>query len=133
MAIQKTYSSCRQYDHPKNFYEAVYRLVVRIPKGHVMAYGQIATILGSPRAARAVGYALRACPEGLPWQRVINAQGKISIRGDLERPMLQRHLLEEEGIAFNEDNACAMEQLRWAPKDSDQFIYDTSTEMPFDG
>ena len=132
MGIQKTRASRHQYDEPKNFYEAVYRVVVRIPTGRVMSYGQIATILGSPRAARAVGYALRACPEGLPWQRVINAQGKISIRGEMERPILQRLLLEAEGVEFNAGDACALKKLRWEPQEPDRFYYGASVEMPFD-
>ncbi|MFM1921956.1 MAG: hypothetical protein RLZZ303_3590, partial [Candidatus Hydrogenedentota bacterium] len=82
-----------------NFYEAVYKLVRDIPRGRVMTYGQIATILGVPRAARAVGYALRGCSDPrVPWQRVINRQGEISGKGAGERPLLQRELLEEEGV-----------------------------------
>lgn len=131
MGIKKTSKSQENYAQPKNFYEAVYRLVQCIPSGRVMSYGQIATLLGTPRAARAVGYAMRASPEGLPWQRVINVQGKISIKGELERPLLQRLLLEAEGIAFDEDDACAIEKLRWEPEDLDQFLYDTATSMPF--
>ena len=131
MGIKKTATSKNKFDQPTNFYEAVYKLVVRIPKGRVMAYGQIASILGSPRAARAVGYAMRACPKGLPWQRVINAQGKISIKGELERPMLQRMLLEAEGIVFDANDACDIEKLRWEPKALDEYVFETSTEMPF--
>ena len=132
MGIQKTSTARNRYNNPKNFYEAVYRLVVRIPKGRVMSYGQIATLLGTPRAARAVGYAMRACPEGLAWQRVINAQGKISIRGDLERPLLQRMLLEAEGITFDEADACDIESLRWEPRNRDDFVFESSSKMPFD-
>jgi len=118
------------YDPPGNFYEAVYRVVRRIPKGRVMTYGQIATILGAPRAARAVGYAMRACPEGLPWQRVINARGEIS-GGSVERPIVQRLLLESEGVAFDEHGACDLERLRWAPRDPGRFYYEGSGGAPF--
>lgn len=96
-----------------------------------MSYGQIATILGTPRASRAVGYAMRACPEGLPWQRVINAKGQISARGDVERPMLQRMLLEDEGIDFGLDDACNLDRLRWEPRNLDQFVFEVSKELPF--
>lgn len=106
-------------------------MVARIPTGRVMCYGQIATILGSPRAARAVGYALRAGPEGLPWQRVINAQGKISIKGELERPMVQRMLLEAEGIQFNTSHACSLKDLRWEPDEPENFYYGPSESTPF--
>ena len=71
-----------------------------------MTYGQIAALAGNPRASRAVGYALRALPDGseLPWHRVVNSKGEISfrrtLRGDDDRVM-QRILLESEGVAFN--------------------------------
>ena len=71
-----------------NFYEQVYAVVRLIPAGKVTSYGRIAAMLGSPNAARAVGYALRALkdtgdePEhvDIPWQRVVNSQGRISIQ-----------------------------------------------------
>src|SRR5207302_375258 len=63
------------------FREAVWQLVRRIPRGRVATYGQIAALLGRPRAARAVGGALRGCPANLPWHRVVNAQGAVSFRG----------------------------------------------------
>ncbi|MCK5132507.1 MAG: MGMT family protein [Candidatus Sabulitectum sp.] len=78
-----------------------------IPPGAVMTYGQIAAIVGNPRASRAVGYALRAVPDGgeLPWHRVVNSKGEISTRrtmqGDDDR-FLQRVLLESEGVLFME-------------------------------
>src|SRR5690606_19437345 len=100
-----------------NFYDAVYTLVRDIPPGRVMTYGQIATILGAPRAARAVGYALRALTPDtdVPWQRVINSKGGVSARGDVERPTLQYDLLAEEGIAFGADGTCNLQNCRWDP------------------
>ena len=132
MGIKKTSTVRQRYDAPKNFYEAVYRLVLRIPSGRVMTYGQIATLPGTPRGARAVGYAMRACPEGLSWQRVINAQGKISIKGELERPMLQRMLLEAEGVVFDGEGACALEELRWEPANPEKYFFAPSTKIPFE-
>jgi methylated-DNA-protein-cysteine methyltransferase-like protein len=86
------------------FARAVYALVRDVPRGTVVTYGQVAAILGHPRAARAVGTALHHLPRPLarvvPWQRVVNAAGRISIRGDVVRPDLQRDLLESEGIVF---------------------------------
>ncbi|MFP6582491.1 MAG: MGMT family protein [Candidatus Hydrogenedentota bacterium] len=120
-----------RFKNPTNFYEAVYRIVERIPEGRVMTYGQIATILGAPRASRAVGYALRACPESLPWQRVINAQGKISARGDVERPDMQRLLLEDEGVHFGLDESCELGRLRWEPNDPESFSFETPENLPF--
>ena len=119
--------------NPKNFYEAVYRLVRRIPRGRVMTYGQIATILGAPRAARAVGYAMRACSASspVPWQRVINRTGGISSRGRVEGAMLQRELLENEGVIFDEEERCDLDAYRWQPRDTDKYFYGASKDAPF--
>lgn len=77
-----------------SFFKEVYSLIKKVPKGKVTSYGRIAALLGKPRAARAVGYALNALPKGqeqkVPWQRVINSQGKISFRGDTSRSILQK-------------------------------------------
>ncbi len=121
-----------RFDRPKNFYEAVYRVVVLIPRGRVMSYGQIAAILGAPRASRAVGYAMRACPENIPWQRVINGKGQISARSQVERPVLQKLMLETEGVCFDKTDTCDMEKLRWEPADAERFYYRGSDRMPFD-
>jgi methylated-DNA-protein-cysteine methyltransferase related protein len=104
----------------QDFYQQVYHLVAQIPSGRVMTYGQIAIILGCPTAARAGGYALRQSPPGsnLPWQRVINAQGKISPRGPgdlLHEPILQRVLLEAEGIQFDAHGKLDLARYRWEP------------------
>lgn len=118
---------------PENFYEAVYRLVRRIPRGRVMTYGQIATILGAPRAARAVGYAMRACSASspVPWHRVINRMGGISSRGRAEGALLQRDLLEEEGVVFDDEERCHLEQYRWEPRHPDKYFYAASKDAPF--
>ena len=116
---------------PANFYEAVYRVVRKIPRGRVMTYGQIATILGAPRSARAVGYAMRACPEHLPWQRVINSKGQISARSEVERPILQKLLLESEGVHFDETETCDLVRLRWEPRNPERYYYEGSASAPF--
>lgn len=99
------------------FQRLVYRLVRRIPRGKVVTYGQVAAFLGHPRAARAVGHALRMLPPVLsrtvPWQRVINSAGRISCRGDVERPDLQRALLEAEGVRFSRSGKVDLRRLRW--------------------
>lgn len=82
----------------KAFHAAVYRLVARIPKGQVATYGQIAALLGYPRAARAVGQAMKQVPAHLPWHRVVNAQGGISLRGNVAGMLTQRLRLEGEGV-----------------------------------
>ena len=85
-----------------SFFELVYEVVRHIPPGKVATYGQVARLLGNPRAARTVGWALHSLPEGhdVPWHRVINAQGRISLPG--EGGELQRALLESEGVEFGE-------------------------------
>jgi len=83
-----------------SFRDAVYRVVRRIPRGRVATYGQIAALLDRPRAARAVGGAMRSCPAGLPWYRVVNAAGGISRRPRLAGMLTQRIRLEQEDVAF---------------------------------
>ena len=84
-------------------YDRIYAVIARIPPGRVATYGQIAALAGLPRQARRVGHALRIQPDGagLPWHRVINAQGGISDRGMGWEAGYQRHLLEEEGVVFD--------------------------------
>jgi methylated-DNA-protein-cysteine methyltransferase-like protein len=104
----------------ESFYAKVYAAVKKIPKGKVVTYGQIANILGSPRAARAVGYALNALKkdnlQAVPWQRVINAKGEISFKGDTIRANLQRKLLEQEGIVFNVVAQIDLSRYGWLQK-----------------
>ncbi|MFN8488899.1 MAG: MGMT family protein [Caldilineaceae bacterium] len=102
-----------QYKPPPNqpaYYEQVWTLVRQVPHGQVVTYGQIAQMIPPPTGMepqeykafgpRWVGDAMAACPNDVPWQRVINAQGKIS-----ERPgsQTQRQRLEQEGIVFVND------------------------------
>jgi methylated-DNA-protein-cysteine methyltransferase-like protein len=101
-----------------HFFSDVYRLVARVPRGKVVTYGQVAALLGFPHAARAVGAALRHLPPALartvPWQRVINASGGISLRGDVLRVEEQRWLLEYEGVAFTRQGKVDLKKYRWA-------------------
>jgi methylated-DNA-protein-cysteine methyltransferase-like protein len=82
------------------FDRAVFAWVRRIPSGRVATYGELAVLAGAPRGARAVGGAMRRCPPGVPWHRVVNGQGGISRRDNLEGMMRQRLLLESEGVRF---------------------------------
>lgn len=92
------------------FFEEVYSIVARIPYGKVVSYGQIARALDRPRSARMVGWAMRRCPEGLPWHRVIKADGSIA-SGVL--PDLGRNLLAAEGVTFLDEGRVDMEACRW--------------------
>jgi methylated-DNA-protein-cysteine methyltransferase-like protein len=94
----------------QGYYEQVWDLVRQVPHGRVVTYGLIAQMLPTPAGVEAqeykaygprwVGGAMAACPDDVPWQRVVNSQGKISERPSAER---QRQLLEEEGIMFVKD------------------------------
>jgi methylated-DNA-protein-cysteine methyltransferase related protein len=113
-----------------NFYAAVYQLVAQIPSGKVTTYGQIARWLGHPSAARAVGYALHALPTGseIPWQRVINAAGRVSSRCDRHYEAIQRALLEAEGIRFDSYGNVDLQRFGWCGPLGDE--HDQRRETP---
>ncbi len=95
-----------------SFQQRVYQIVAAIPYGHVTTYGEIARLAGSPRAARQVGGVLRRLPAGskLPWHRVINRKGSISLPGDnLKR---QRDALAAEGIEVSDEGRVSLSRYR---------------------
>ncbi len=101
-------------------YARIWGVVKRIPRGRVATYGQIAAIAGMPRHARQAGYALAALPENvkIPWHRVINAQGRISLRlrhWDSGSDDLQRILLEAEGVVFSGGGKVDLKKYQWVP------------------
>lgn len=100
----------------KDYRERVYSIVKRIPKGRVMTYGQIAAILGEGYTPRTVGYVMHgADARRVPWQRVINSQGKCST-GRLTLPLnLQQSMLETEGIIFTKAGKCDLGTYQWHP------------------
>ena len=99
-------------------YERIYAVIKRIPRGRVTTYGQVAWLAGLTSGARQVGYALYALPGGhkVPWHRVINAQGKVSVRAGSDYDELQRVLLEAEGVVFDERDRVSLDRYRWAPR-----------------
>lgn len=100
----------------KLYRECVFAIVRQIPAGRVMTYGQLAIILGEGYTARTVGYVMHASDEDVPWQRVINAQGKCST-GRLTIPLnLQQEILEAEGVVFNATGKCDLDKFRWFPE-----------------
>lgn len=108
---------------PSGPYRAIYRVIREIPEGRVATYGQVAALAGLPGHARQVGYALNVLPEGpegesVPWQRVINAKGEISLRSPNQGPGregYQRHLLEEEGVEFDLSGRVDLRRFAWDP------------------
>ena len=98
-------------------YERIWSVVRRIPRGRVATYGQVARIAGLPRHARLVGYALNALEDAraksVPWQRVINAQGKVSPRAFAGSEAVQRKLLEREGVRFDVRDRVDLARFGW--------------------
>jgi methylated-DNA-protein-cysteine methyltransferase-like protein len=99
-------------------YVRIYRAVRRIPKGKVATYGQIAEIAGLPGHARQVGYALHALKteRAVPWHRVVNARGQISPRAEPGGDLIQRRLLEREGVNFDAADQLELGRYRWQPR-----------------
>ncbi|NCG19896.1 MAG: cysteine methyltransferase [Rhodobacterales bacterium] len=96
------------------FHAKVFAMVKRVPPGRITTYGDVATALGSPRVARHVGWALASLTDrDVPWHRVINAQARISFKGDSVRGELQRQLLEAEGVKFDTRDRVDMKALRY--------------------
>jgi methylated-DNA-protein-cysteine methyltransferase-like protein len=95
-----------------SFRAAVYRLVRRVPRGAVVTYGQVAVMLGLPRSARAVGGAMRACPDDVPWHRVVNALGGVSRRRRVGSMLTQRIRLEQEGVPIRRGRV-VLDRCRW--------------------
>lgn len=110
----------------QQFNEQVWDIVAAIPRGRVMTYGQIAALIARPdgvrkrfyMAARArwVGSAMASCPGKLPWHRVINAQGKISVRDGNDHHLLQRRRLEAEGVQFDSKGRIDLDRFCHVPQ-----------------
>lgn len=104
-----------------NFYEQVYAVVRRVPRGRVTSYGRVARMLGRPNAARAVGYALGALGDRqrgphvpqVPWYRVINHAGRISTPNMNGGADLQARLLREEGVVVGDDLRVDLSVYLW--------------------
>jgi len=99
------------------FFERVWEIAAQIPRGCVTTYGAIARILGSPGAARTVGWAMRAAPaeSGLPCHRVVNASGELSPEEAFGGPGVQQSLLASEGVTFDVRGRVNMRRHLWIP------------------
>lgn len=100
------------------FKNAVIYTIQQVPFAKVASYGQIAAYVGVPRAARQVGWILNQS-EGkveLPWWRIVNNEGRISIKGtDFNSPLLMKQMLENEGVEVNDDYTFDIEKYRFRP------------------
>lgn len=104
----------------ERLYDRIYDMVRLIPPGKVTTYGRIAELVGGC-TARMVGYAMAALKSGkapdVPWQRVINAQGKVSVHGDGFGNAIQRIKLEEEGVVFDNKDRIDFTRFSWQGPD----------------
>lgn len=92
----------------------IHAVVRRIPSGKVATYGQVAALAGLAGQARLAGYALHGCGDALPWHRVVNAAGKISLPADSTAGLAQRRRLEQEGVVFL-GGRVDLDRYRWRP------------------
>ena len=106
-----------QRPHETGGYASIFAIVRRIPRGRVATYGQIASLAGLPGNARRVGYALfsLASSTALPWQRVVNAKGSISL-DPMNGGLTQRLLLEKEGVLFDARGRIPLARYQWRPR-----------------
>lgn len=100
-----------------NFKQKVLKFVNKVPKGKVVSYGQVAAAIGSPRAARQVGWTLASLDGSglkIPWWRVVNSKGYLSIRGNLQaEKQMQKAYLESEGVEVSAELVVDMEKYRY--------------------
>jgi methylated-DNA-protein-cysteine methyltransferase-like protein len=97
-----------------SFHQRVINIVKSIPKGKVAPYGQIAAMAGDPRGARMVVRVLNSSSkkENLPWHRVVNSEGGISLKPGSGYE-LQKELLKKEGVIFKDDDSIDLKRFRW--------------------
>lgn len=115
-------------------FHRVHEVVRRVPSGRVTTYGRVAravTAAGHPLSARAAGWALRNSPPGVPWHRVVNAEGALSAErsGNCE-PGRQRALLVREGVPFDERGCVRLDQCLFEPVDADVFSFPYGESTP---
>lgn len=98
----------------QSIYQDIYEIVRRIPAGKVSTYGRIAKMLPNC-TPRMVGYAMAALPADtdVPWQRIVNVQGEISLRSYGDHDVLQQQLLISEGIQFDHKDRIDLEKYLW--------------------
>ncbi len=114
LLIRGEYNVVMQIDpQARALFPRIYDVVRQVPRGKVTTYGDVAQLIGPGCDARLVGYAMAECPDDVPWQRVINAQGKISLRSG-DGPAKQQMRLEAEGVEFDARGKIDLNRFRWA-------------------
>jgi len=112
-------SKIKNLEKSSSVFEQVYKIVLQIPLGKVATYGQISRLLGERLSAAGVGWAMKATPNDnrkIPWHRVVNSRGGISTEKLLNfAPSLQQHLLESEGVVFNQQGFIDLKVFQWQP------------------
>lgn len=101
-----------------SFFETVYDMVRQVPEGTVATYGQIARLVGAPRKARFVGFAMHASPGmagGVPCHRIVFKDGSLAPGFAFGGPDVQRAMLEGEGVTFLKNGKVDMERCQWEP------------------
>lgn len=99
-------------------FQTIYAVIAKIPRGRVATYGQVARLAGLAGHARLVGFAMAALPDRsrVPWHRVVNAQGRCSLRGDGgPGHIVQQLRLERERVRFDATGRLSLERFRWRP------------------
>lgn len=99
-------------------YQLIYAAVLQVPQGRVASYGDVAALAGMPDHARMAGYALHHLAEDspVPWHRIVNSQGVLSIgKSKPGHEQLQRQLLEAEGVGFKDNGRVDMKNYRYRP------------------
>ena len=104
--------------HDPDINQRIWQVISLIPTGKVATYGDVARQAGMPGAARRVGHALRLLPDStsIPWHRVINAQGRISLKEGSASHYTQSERLEAEGVLFRANRTLDLRQFRWMPE-----------------
>jgi methylated-DNA-protein-cysteine methyltransferase related protein len=100
---------------PNGIYSKIYAVIRRIPEGKIATYGQVSKMAGLPNGARQVGYALHnlSGDSDVPWHRVVNREGRISLPPESPSSSLQKALLESEGIEFDPDGVIPLKRYQW--------------------
>jgi methylated-DNA-protein-cysteine methyltransferase-like protein len=118
-AMPRTQKSSRNSPPPVTREDEIYAVVRAIPRGKVATYGQVAELAGIPSGHRIAARAMRTCPDGLPWYRVVGKKDARRAQVNVQDPdhaALQRRLLEKERVVFDENGFIPLAKWGWLPR-----------------